>query len=987
MKILRSFLFLSFFTLFINSSGLAQQTGSLTGQVSDSLGSVVTGATVIVIDAAGAKEKSVVTNRQGEFTINGLAPGKYTIRVTAPKFGLYENSNIEIKTGEQQKLTIALSIESIKELVQVGNDGQISTDNDNNASAIVLKGKDLDYLPEDPDELNEALQALAPSAGPEGATFYIDGFTGGRLPPKAAIREIRINNNPFSAEYERLGFGRIEILTKPGSAKWSGQGFFNFNDARFNTRNPFAFNRAPGQMKFFGGNISGPIQKGKSSFFLDASNRQVDDNRIVSATILDSILNIVPFRQDIVVPAHRFSFSPRFDYQINERNTLSVRYSLTAGKADRQGVADFSLPTRAFQTSNTDHELRLTETSVLNSKTVNETRFQYAAGRSRQTGDNSIPTINVSGAFTGGGGQVGLNFTNSNRWELQNNTTTSLGGNNRHSIKFGGRLRGVTINDRSESNFRGTFTFAGVRDPVTGALLFSSIEQYRQKVSGNPNPLFNPNQFSITAGNPLAGISQFDVGLFASDDWKISPDLTLSFGLRYENQNNISDNTNFAPRFSFAYAPGAGNGKQAKTVFRGGFGVFYDRFNENLSLQTERFDGTNQVQYVLTSNQAILGQSVFSLNGVTNIPTAAQIGLVAPGTITIRRAAEDLQSPTTLQTAFSIERQLPGRTTAAITYIANHNFNMLRSRNINAPVCPPLQLCAAAAQRPDPSQGNIYQYESSGVLNQQQMVININSRFSPKFSFSANYRLGFAKGNTDGAGTFPAYSYDPGNEYGNSSSDVRHIFFVRASITLPWHIQISPSVFGTSGRPFNITTGADTNRDSIFSDRPTFTELSRACMRQGLTESFCDIGGIAAPETTIIPRNYGRGPKYLTVNLGLNKTFGFGLSPNSDARQNGQKNEPGKGSGGGGGSTTGMIHGEGGGAMMMGGGGGTDKPYNLTFGLQILNLFNRNNAGLPIGNISSDRFGRSSSTLSGFGPFSSSGTASRRVEAQLRFSF
>src|SRR5207247_9147747 len=143
----------------------------------------------------------------------------------------------------------------------------------NNANATVLKEKDLEALPDDPDELEAAVQALAgPSAGPNGGQIYIDGFTGGRLPPKEAIREIRINNNPFSAEFDRLGFGRIEILTKPGSDKFRGNAFFNFNDESLNSRNPFTINRARSQTRFIGSNLSGPIQEKESAFFMDISS-------------------------------------------------------------------------------------------------------------------------------------------------------------------------------------------------------------------------------------------------------------------------------------------------------------------------------------------------------------------------------------------------------------------------------------------------------------------------------------------------------------------------------------------------------------------------------------------------------------------------------------------------------------------------------------------------------------------------------------------
>src|SRR6185503_11257684 len=325
------------FTLIFSISIFAQQTGSIGGQIQDTLGAVVVGASVTVVSADG-KEKTATSNQRGEFSVTGLAPGKYTVRVKGANFALYENTEVEVRAGEREELVVPLTVEGVEEKVDVSSSEGVSTDPQNNAGATVLKEKDLEALPDDPDELEQALQALAgPSAGPNGGQIYIDGFTGGRLPPKEAIREIRINQNPFSAEFDRLGFGRIEILTRPGSDKFRGSVFGNFNDESLNSRNPFSTNRAPSQMKAFGGNLSGPIQKGKSSFFVDINSRNVDENAVINAFILDENLNIVPFNQEVQVPTRRFSFSPRFDYQINKNNTLVFRYSFSNATLENQG--------------------------------------------------------------------------------------------------------------------------------------------------------------------------------------------------------------------------------------------------------------------------------------------------------------------------------------------------------------------------------------------------------------------------------------------------------------------------------------------------------------------------------------------------------------------------------------------------------------------------------------------------------------------------
>jgi hypothetical protein len=1035
MKLIKLFLF----TLIFSVATYAQQSGSITGQVQDTLGAAIVGATVTVVSADGS-EKTATSNQRGEFTVTGLAPGKYTVRVKGTNFALYENTEVEIAAGGREELIVPLTVEGVQEQVDVSSSGGVSTDPQNNAGATVLGEKDLEALPDDPDELEAALQALAgPSAGPNGGQIYIDGFTGGRLPPKEAIREIRINQNPFSAEYDRLGFGRIEILTKPGADKFRGNAFFNFNDESLNSRNPFAPNRAASQLRFFGGNVSGPIQKGKSSFFLDVNNRDVDNNAIVNAIILDPTLNPIPFQQEFQIPNRRFSFSPRFDFALNDKNTLVVRYSFARASVENQGIGGFSLPSRAYNTNNVEHEIRLTETMIINPTTINETRFEYDWEKREQEGDNSVPTINVSDAFVGGGSQIGLSFNQANTWEFQNYTTTSVGANASHALKFGIRLRGIKLTDRSENNLGGSFTFSGIAErripagctppadpddpPCEIIPSITPLEQYRREVLGvvDPRYNFNPTQFRIVVGDPEQDVSRTDLGLFISDDWRVNPGLTLSFGLRYENQTNVSDNLNIAPRFSFAYSPGAGGARAPKTVFRGGLGVFYERFSENLTLQALRFGGDGQLDLIVNANETdpvrraaaitLLQQPVFTVNGVTNVPTSDQILAALPQANTIRRVADDLKIPTMWQWAFGVERQLPSRTTLAAFYIGSRTTNVLRSRNVNAPVCA-LELQTVTngcngAPRPDPTANNIFEYESTGTLDQNRLNINIRSAFRQGFNMFANYSLGFAKGDSDGAGSFPFYSYDLATEFGRSSFDVRHNFVVGGNFTLPWEISVSPFIIASSGRPFNITSGRDINGDTLFTERPTFGQLAEACGQWGVTASYCDVTD--QDPNAIIPRNYGQAPGFFAVNLRLGKNFGFGkaLQPTAGAGQ-----QPGAGAGGGGGRRGGAggagggrggRGGRGGGGLGGPGGGGggggffggpeVRRPYNLNLGIVFNNLFNNVNFGTPVGNILSSRFGQSTSTSGGFGGFGpgggggGTGSSNRRIELQARFSW
>ena len=526
---------LSNFVLLCSLSLAAQQQslGTLRGTVADQLGGVIIGATVTVTDASGVA-RTATTDDQGRYAVSGLAPGRYTLRVTAPGFADYENAAVEVAAGRNEALNVSMSVAIEQETVTVTAEPPVSTEPESNAGAVVLRGADLDALPDDPDDLTDALQALAgPSSGPNGtADIFIDGFSGGRLPPKSSIREIRINQNPFSAEYDRLGFGRVEIFTKPGTDRFRGDVSFNFNDARLNSRNPFASTRAPYQSRRYGGNLSGPIMSKKASFFFDVERRETNENQIVDAVIVAPNFQITPFNQTIVAPQRRTTFSPRLDYQLNATNTLVARYSFERASLVNEGVGNLSLPSRAFSTTSTQQVLQMPETAIINQKVINETRFQYSRRRVTNRGDNSIPTINVLEAFTGGGSQVGLSLNNQDRYELSNFTSWTVG---KHALKAGGRIRAVRITDVSPQNFAGTFTFAGGFGPQLDAnnqvvldangqpvtVQLTSIERYRRTLLFQSQGLSaaqiralggGATQFSITGGNPQASVTQVDFG-------------------------------------------------------------------------------------------------------------------------------------------------------------------------------------------------------------------------------------------------------------------------------------------------------------------------------------------------------------------------------------------------------------------------------------------------------------------------------------------
>jgi hypothetical protein len=939
------FLFCAVLVFSIDVFGQSNR-GNLRGQVKDITGAVIIGATVSVAGENG-QTRTMQTNQSGEFIFNNLPTGIYTVKAENQGFSVYENSEIAINTGQNSPLEITLNVAAVETEVVVSDENKISTSPESNAGAIVLDERDIEALPDDDEDLEAALQALAgPSAGPNGGGIFIDGFSGGSLPPRDTIREIRINSNPFSSEYDRLGFGRIEILTKPGTDRFRGEVEFEFEDESLNSRNPFVDERSPFQRREFEAQIGGPLIKKRASYFLNFEFQNTDNNTLINALVLDPNLNIVPFQRAILAPSDEIEFNPRIDFQINENNTLVARYSYERGNRQNSGLDGFDLLSRAFDSRDSEQVVRLTETSVLNPKTINETRFQYIRRRNSQESTENSPIIRVNDAFTSGGAGFDVAFSNEDQLEFQNYTSFIF---DKHSLKVGARLRYRKLLDSSPSNFAGTFTF-------------TSLEQYINTLEGNANP----TQFLIAGGDPQAGVSQTDIGIFAQDDWRVNPEVTLSFGLRYENQTNISSNFNFAPRFGFAYAPGGGGQNSPKTVFRGGFGIFYDRIGENLTLQANRFNGINQQRFIVTDPD-ILDDIIFTQNGVSNIPTIGELsGFAQPQTT--RRLSPDLRTPYTSQFAFSVERQLPFNTTFSATYINAQTRNLLRSRNINAP---------REGVQPFPGEGNIFQYESTGKFNQNQLLFNLRTRIKD-ISIFANYSLNYAKSDTDGAGTFPVNQYDLSGEYGRAALDTRHRFVIGSNFDVPFGISLRPFIVISSGSPFNITNGEDTNGDTLFNERPTFAQLASRCNEFGLTNSFCDVSDVS-DLNQIIPRNYGTAPEFFNVNLRMSKEFEFGMR-NSGGDSGGDQ----RGRGG-------RFGGPFGNSGNSGNSGGNDEEegrYKLQFTVQFRNLFNRVNLGNPVGNLSSSFFGQSISSAGGFG-FGGGGSAvgNRRIELEVQFEF
>jgi hypothetical protein len=978
---------------------VAQTRGTLRGLITDELGAAIVGANVTLTDSSGV-EKKTTTNGEGVYTFAGLTPGKYSVQAIAPGFAPSDAKDVDI-TGARQSVDLTLKV-TIEEKVTV-SETPVSTEATNNANQTVIAGADLDALPDDPDELAAALQALAgPSVGPNGGQIVIDGFTGGTLPSKDSIREIRINQNPFAAENDQPS-GRIDILTRPGTDKLRGGGSVNFNDESLNSRNPFSVNsskRTPFQIRQYDMNLSGPIVARKASFFFNFGRIETDDNELVRATVLDDELNAVTLGQAFLVPRRNLFFSPRLDYAINTNHTLVVRYNYNRSSTDNQGVGGFALPERGFNLGSTNQNIQVTETAVLNPTTINETRFQFTHGRNEQVGNNSVPALDVSGSFSSGGSQVGHSTNVRTSWELNNFTAKQKG---THALKFGGRIRHISIDDTNEGNFGGSWTF-------TGGFGLTSIERYQltlrmQEQGFTPAEIRaaggGATSFRINAGTPFADVSQTDVGVFLQDDWRIRPNLTFSYGLRYERQTNTYSKYDFAPRLAVAWSPGAANSaRPPKMVIRFGTGFFYNRFNEANTLQTHRFNGTNVLQTAVTEPAdrddapSVAEQQLPNVAAIYSLlnqwsPTAVPSLLGIPATQqTVWTVDPKIQNPTVFVVGTQVERQLPRNITMFLGFYNIRIVHVIRARDVNAPFPATITELTPNGTRPDPTQGEIYRYEASGQFNQRQFFVGFNSRLSRMFQLNGNYSLSKSTNDTDGQGStlFPMNSYDLSGEFGRSSFDIRHRFTIFGTVNLPWwKVVLNPFVIANTGPGFNITTGQDRNLDRQFNERPSFAGPNADCSAVTIRcTRFGNFNLAPLPGETIIPRNFGQAPGVFVVNMRVSRTFAFG----NVSRGNSAAPAVGPGgpvAGGGGGPRVAAVGAGPQGASPVASG---EKRYNLNVSINFQNILNHVNLSTPIGNLSSPSFGESQGVVGVFGGGGgSTGAGNRRIYAQVRLNF
>jgi len=801
------------FSGLLASSAGGQNAGALSGTVEDAAGEYVVGADVRLRNQMTGQELSTSSVEEGQFRFDHVAFGNYLLIVNLQGF---KSAEVLVKVGEgkENPIGVPLQIAASAENVTVTADSVSIPTVGQNIDAVQLDRNWLENLPvKEGDPLAVPSIFLNPAAaGALGPKIIVDGVESSGLEvPLTSIRKVYVNKSPYSAEFGRPGRGRIEVVTRKGSRRdYHGNLTFLLRNSALDARDPFTRVRPPLQREITETELDGPLGKKliilnhpvKARFLLAGRYYASHESATVHArTPAGSVVENVP------TPERNTRLFGRLDFDLTPKHTLTFTYKFRNKSQQNQGVGGFNLAEHASDFSIHENEVKIIEHAIISSHFLHEVRFAFKDEPQQITSRSDQPAIIVLGAFSSGGAQMSLR-QREKALTIQD-AATLMKGNHALSFGAGARLRSFQTTDAS--NFGGTFTFASLTAYSTG----------------------QPEVFTMNQGIPGISFAQREYYSFFQDAIQARQNLSISLGVRYEWQSNLSDFKNFAPRIAFAYAP-----RRGPTVISGGFGIFYDRQPEIMQQQALLYDGAQGHQMI-----------------VENPGYPVPYNPASPPPASLLRIAPNIRTPYLTQASLGFERKLGrGKNFLSVDYTLVRGLRLYRTRNINAPL-------PGSGALPNPSFMDINQFESSGRSRSHSLIVSLQTSLRNTLDILGQYTFSKSTDDTSGMFSLPANNYDLGTEYGQADYDRRHRFSLISTSHLPWGFRAGTIVTLNSGIPYNVTTGSDDNHDTVPNDRP--------------------LG---------MGRNTGAGPGYASVDFHLSKRISFvgGEGKGSGARSAGR---------------------------------------------------------------------------------------------------
>jgi hypothetical protein len=736
------------------------QVATLRVTVVDPSNAVIVGAHVTVKPAApnAVAPNAIDTGGRGDAVFTLLEPGRYAIRVESPGFEPYDARDVRLRAGDNSR-TVKLALAKLAETVQVGRDPrERASDPRSDAFATVLGQAEIDELPDDPDQMEQVLRDMA---GP-GAVLRVNGFRGGRMPPKDQIAQIRFRRNMFAADAHEPGFMSVDIVTKPGLDTWRGSTNAGFRDDILNARNAFAPSKGDERNERFGFSLTGPLWKKHTSLSLSVDGTDAFDTRTIVAALPSGY-----FADSIRKPNHALNMSARVEHALSKAQMLRVEAQRNHAFSDNLGVGDFDLVERAYHQTRDEDVFRASVGGSIRKAMFNELRVQWSARDVALGSATQTPAVLVLNAFNAGGAQIDGGRRES-EIEIADDVDIAVG---RHAFRTGLLFEANRNHTDERRNANGTFTFADLNAFAAG----------------------RPTTFTRNVGDPRLSVSQMQAGLYVQDDYRAAKSLTLSGGLRQEYQSHIGG-LRLGPRGSAVWSPF----KNGKTTVRGGAGVFFDWFDAQMYGQAVQLDGTHQQISTIVQpgypDPVLGGRAVLLPNGRVQL-------------------AADLDQPVLKETSVAIEQQLPGSIRLNTMLIHRRGTHALRGVNLNAP--------RLDGSRPDPTAGTITQIQSTAASSFDALSVNLNfTRPERRIFIAANYMLSRASNDADSPFSLAANANNLAAERGPALSDARHRAMGFANFPLFKRLTMGTSFRVQSALPYNITTGRDDNGDTISNDRP-----------------------------------------------------------------------------------------------------------------------------------------------------------------------
>jgi Carboxypeptidase regulatory-like domain/TonB dependent receptor len=889
--------------------------------VKDEKGGAVSDATV-KLHSDNIKSVEKKTNQAGLVTFNKLRNLKYQILVTAKGFKAFTLEVIDLTIIQKENIEVVLEIEPVVSKVDIN--GSESVDSDNYGRKILLNKDDIEDLPDDPDELLKRLKQISGVLGGDDLPVSVNGIAGADIPPKARIRQVRINQNIFSAQYEDTSGAGIEIFTSSVVEKIEGYASYSLNNSRLNAANPFLGFREPFSRNNFSGGIYFPVAK-KASISIDISHRSDLSSSIVTATVLNSQFLPENLRTAFATPKYRDYIAVEFDSESIKNHQIILKQSFTSERGEGDNVGGFSLASRAGSTKSERYNFTASDIYTPNPNLFSQTTFFGNYDKTSNSSNNNNTGVNVADAFISGGGQKSERNADK-RFQITNDTTRKSGN---YTFGAGFQFRLQQIGEVSQSNFNGTYFFNGKIAPKLDANnnpiphiteQITGLESYRRtlifKQAGfTPTQIRNlgggADQFTISGGNPTVKASQSEFAVYQQNSFGISENLGISFGVRYENQTNITNNFNLSPRIGIIWNPKSKKKRSPLFTFpriSAGFGVFYTRFNIRNELEFQRVTGNDRYYYLINTP-----------NILDNFPNTISVNNLQQSSVAkSQRFIDDkLQTPQKAIANINFGKPLPQGFFATFNFSFERSSRLATTTNINSPL----------AGTFGSTSGGIYPY-----ITEQRVLFTQSNGKGKSFKFYSNLDFPVWKFKGDRVRLSLYYSfiksydnivkasgsilnaYDFRNEYAPTENDGVHYFNIGYNFPLYRTVKLGGDWTINSGSRFNIVTGKDTNGDGFYSERPAYAaNLNKAGI---IKTKYGWLDPNPASSDTLIPRNLGRGSYSSNFNAYIYKWFGF----NEDKKD---KQGP---------------------------------KQRLFIRLDINNVFNKNNNNVPIGNISSPNF-------------------------------